>query len=517
MPFLKAFFAPFMIVTFFISYLFAMDRDQCIKLFPNCSMKPPSVDVHALQIQCEANRTLYRCDEMKKKAKPEDQNKFFTCDDPFASGDLCDQQAKDSTALVITCGGAGVQVVVDAAMGIIHLPGMLWKQINLNFSSLKAFKSCSEDMNAKLVLLGPLRPKAMTDATISRLSCQEVKKFARQKAEIILERLEKRRQKLATEIANDNVKIYDLDLTDDEKQALNYSAKNAGKLEIAKCFRSDEAAKLICKEFTSKSLSGAASISGLGALRALSMGKAISAAATVETKASAIASKANVIPESPVASAPTPTVTAATVSPTALTLQTQNFALANTPKINIQSVKNLSAFKNTSNAGVNSKQLLEGVIDSEPVFIKVSNVLENGQVTSHPALGVTYEKFVQDVAWTQRMSDLDIGPKFKGITTQEGHMAIVTENIPGVSLPVTKFSKLDASVKSSAELIESLEKIKTVIQTEGIYAFDLQLKLKGNKAVVIDPGLFKPAQSVAQIDESVKTIDLLISRIKAAK
>lgn len=124
------------------------------------------------------------------------------------------------------------------------------------------------------------------------------------------------------------------------------------------------------------------------------------------------------------------------------------------------------------------------------------------------------QNFVREAAWTQRLSDLEIGPQFLGITVNKnGHLAIVTEYIEGLTTKDGNLSVLNPTLK----LLSDLQKIRQVLISEGIHPDDLQIHLSHDHAVVVNP-LFRPVMYPPLNQEyfyrALKPLEMLIENIQ---
>jgi hypothetical protein len=251
----------------------------CLDNFSQCTSTRAISNIDIYRITCESRRKELKCDQMKEIDLPEMKNNYFTCD---SAEDVCEQANPERKSMLYSCGEGVGGFIVDSVLGLILLPKTIW-ELAKNMKELPAgYTSCSSDFNEKLVLLGALRPPQMTNETIERLSCGEIREFVQSKAQTILSKLETRRLKEATLKGKENISFSDLKLSDQEIQALNYDLKHSGPMRKARCYRPDFAANLACKTLTS----GAATVLGAAGtahfIRSLSKNKTALKAGQVE-------------------------------------------------------------------------------------------------------------------------------------------------------------------------------------------------------------------------------------------
>lgn len=213
-----------------------------------------------LKATCEARRQALHCDQLLAHASAEEKPQFFACDDP---NDLCEQITTSTKSKIFSCGMGIVHgVILDPFFGIIHLGSAAWEVVRgrgpAEFPTL--ISSCPDTLDSKKVTLGDLRPKDMTDETLSKMSCTDVRKFGETKAEVVLRKLEQRRQSEMAKSGRENLNVYDMSLSEREKAALNFDQSQTGAAGKARCFRPIEAAQLVCQESASSATAAAAMI-----------------------------------------------------------------------------------------------------------------------------------------------------------------------------------------------------------------------------------------------------------------
>ena len=230
----------------------ALTVSKCTEELNQCG---PRIDARmaASKIACEARRASYRCDKIFAESTAAEKALFFSCTNPR---DLCEQSASNQGGRLYACGtGVAHGVFIDPVLGIYHLSSAVWAAARGRGDLPEVFERCPEDLESKKILMGALRPAEMTDAAMTKLPCADVKTFVRTKAEVILARLEQRRQTEMATRGTENLDVYALSLTEAETQALDYDRKHTGLLGKANCFRPDEAVRILCREAASSVLS----------------------------------------------------------------------------------------------------------------------------------------------------------------------------------------------------------------------------------------------------------------------
>jgi hypothetical protein len=189
------------------------------------------------------------------------------------------------------------------------------------------------------------------------------------------------------------------------------------------------------------------------------------------------------------------------------TKKIRDFTLRRAKNIKFETIKETSEITNGIGAGF--RRIMSGKINGENVFIKETTIKEGEKVGTKRTL----KGFVNETAWVKRLDDLGIGVKFKGITkTEDGYLAIVTENFPGIHFS-RSIGQLPQEFKPTKSLIADLKKIKSVLYSEGIDGFDLQILVTENHAKVIDPEFFRAADKISDIEFNTKQIDELIDHL----
>lgn len=202
--------------------------------------------------------------------------------------------------------------------------------------------------------------------------------------------------------------------------------------------------------------------------------------------------------------------------PTAETLATVHYDLRMEPKrIEFARIQNVMHSEDANGTGF--EEALKGRLDGRDVFVKVSTI----QVGNGVGERRTFHEFQNEVAWVKRLSDLGIGPRFIGITEKDGYHAIVTEFIEGHHLSIHRGRKLPYGYRPSAKLLESFEHLIDVIRHEG-FQFqtdmrfpDIQVRIMGDRAFVIDPEYFVPAKNAAEVEKSVAAIRTIVEHLKS--
>jgi len=203
------------------------------------------------------------------------------------------------------------------------------------------------------------------------------------------------------------------------------------------------------------------------------------------------------------------------ISPSPGTLSTRSFELASTPeKLEFQDIQNLRELDRVTEAsGLGFFKAFEGRLGETRVFAKVS-YLKPGDTRAGMRL---IEHLRNETAWVRRLSELGIGPKFRGLSFHEGRYTLVTDFVDGIHY-ANQLNDIPENFRPTPELIQSLQKIAEVIEREGIRPMDLQLRITAERAYVVDPEFFAPASRRGEVmsaqDEIQTLIDHLQTRMK---
>lgn len=132
--------------------------------------------------------------------------------------------------------------------------------------------------------------------------------------------------------------------------------------------------------------------------------------------------------------------------------------------------------------GANHMKLYVGNLESESVFIKVSFAKTN------TTMG--YKMFEKEAQWSKWMSDLGIGPKFKGIVKLEDGYSIVTENFPGAHIDeLSAFASQSGAINENT--VRDLERIRATFAANKILPMDFHFRMSPEgRVVVIDPAFY---------------------------
>ena len=239
-----------LILTFILSFhevVFAASEEQyqtCLSKASDCDLaKDPSLDI--FKALCESQRKELGCGEMYKHASPDEQEKFYSCEEPNS---LCDHLGGIRWERTYQCAEGVGAVIVDSVYGIYHLPEAIWEMIKKVPEIPASIRECYDNFEAKKAFIGALKPADMTDESIEKMSCSEAKQFARQKVNLIMHQLEQRRQNQMATTGRENLRYFEMKLTDSEVQALNFDNKNSGVLRKMSCYRPEERARTACEE-----------------------------------------------------------------------------------------------------------------------------------------------------------------------------------------------------------------------------------------------------------------------------
>lgn len=132
--------------------------------------------------------------------------------------------------------------------------------------------------------------------------------------------------------------------------------------------------------------------------------------------------------------------------------------------------------------GDNHAKIYYAALEGQEVFLKVS--------FARQASGPIYEKFAKEAHWVRRLSDLGIGPRYRGVVNTPDGFAVVTDLVRGghISHP-RDLEKYLSWVNDQTK--NDLKKIREFIKKEGIMPLDFQMRISPDGHLwVIDPGFF---------------------------
>jgi hypothetical protein len=205
------------------------------------------------------------------------------------------------------------------------------------------------------------------------------------------------------------------------------------------------------------------------------------------------------------------------VTSTQGTLGTQRYRLSEETKItsidSIDGLRNIPGVLPNAHSGKGFKEALQGELNGQHVFIKVSWAPTMGKLKGAPR---DIKDFTNEVAWVKQLDAMGIGPKFHGITERDGFRGIVTEFVEGTEIGLLPTpEKIPADLRATPALIASLERIAKVIEREGFFADNLQIRVNSNGAYVVDPEFFRPATNVGEIENATGKIQDLMTELKS--
>lgn len=229
----------------------AASQESCLSLAKSsvCGSNESEV-LSGIQLLCESQKAIARCDEIYLRATPAERRKFIDCEKPE---DLCSV----IMAPIESCGLGAKKAVVEFASSLIQLPARMMEEA-LQISD--RFQTCGESEagnKAKLSLMGVFRPKDMSEASIAHMSCSDVQKFVEGKTQTLLERVNERLLKRKTETGDEAIQLVDLALSEQEQAALLFDLSRRAPYRQAACYNRTEKIKFICGEVTSVALSTA--------------------------------------------------------------------------------------------------------------------------------------------------------------------------------------------------------------------------------------------------------------------
>jgi hypothetical protein len=242
-------------------------RQACVQqLFqsPTCSYRGGSTTADLLKIACRARAGAKNCETLKHNSSPQERPLFLDCENPY---DLCEFAVSQRSTSLFSCGAGAGGVLIDSVLGLVLLPHSIFDEIKSIRSLAEAFDSCQNDVESKIRTLGVFRPSDMTEDSIRRMSCDDVQTFKARKVEILLERVESRRQRKMAISGTENVDVFDLPLTEQEAYALNFAKSRTGLMGRASCFRPEESVKVLCSQLTKGIVSTTGVLGGAKLLR----------------------------------------------------------------------------------------------------------------------------------------------------------------------------------------------------------------------------------------------------------
>lgn len=132
--------------------------------------------------------------------------------------------------------------------------------------------------------------------------------------------------------------------------------------------------------------------------------------------------------------------------------------------------------------GDNHLKIYYGALHGRDVFLKVSFAKQGS--------GPIFEKFAKEAHWVRRLSDLGIGPKYRGVVKTPEGFAVVTDLVRGSHVGHPR--DLEAHLSWVNDITRSdLKKIREFIKKEGIMPLDFQMRISPDGHLwVIDPAFF---------------------------
>ncbi len=194
-------------------------RKNCIENSSGWACHAPNPLQQMIKQSCEQRRAEYHCEDQQQRSSPENKKKFFSCQD---ADEICDSIASGTSSRLYSCGESIGGVLVNAAKQMALLPLKLFRIAVDAPNQPRMFEKCYENLNAKKAYLGTFRPDGLTDETLSRMDCSDLQQYAQMRQEVILSKLEDRRQQEATRRHRNTLSNAELKLTDAEIQALQF-------------------------------------------------------------------------------------------------------------------------------------------------------------------------------------------------------------------------------------------------------------------------------------------------------
>lgn len=187
---------------------------------------------------------------------------------------------------------------------------------------------------------------------------------------------------------------------------------------------------------------------------------------------------------------------------------------------NIKSTKHdsgQSVFKGDNNLGI---EILEGK-NGEKIFAKIKYPPSKNENFTQGQIDLLKESFIVESQFAKKLSDLGIGPKFKGVYQgKDGKYRIATEYVEGFEVHLGETPNEIKKLKLST--IHEMKEKALIAVKNGIDPFDLQYRISNDGTpYIIDPEHFSmidPSQKAQIIKEIEKDFALLLKdKVQAAK
>lgn len=448
-----------------------------------------------LSAECQVRYEKNHCDLIKSTASKEDKTKFTTC----LPNEICDQFSLGDLKSC-TINGFKLQFspenlsVMGLTLGAIAMTGSATIGTLIGFPFLiygasEKSRECDQDLTYKQTVIAlhnlMLRPsekklqiaRGEKDEPLLKIPCSELRSFLQTRIDVMVQR--RNEAKIQNKPLAGEVSAFDLALAQ------------------TKCLSTKARITSFCED-----LSGFVTGTTIGA------GVGVAAKAIVKAKVPKFYNSAQDeevdlfirdIKQSPHKS-----------------LETL-FLWNKINKISYKEIK--SPTKLNNGIGLGYLRIEKGNLEGKDVFLKVTTQRADGSFAAARDAKRGRDSWYNEVFWTKKLSDLKIGPQLQGVTvTSDGQRAIVTEFVEGFHYQGNVFEALK-KVSPSPQLLESLKNIRQVLRDNSIESNDLQLILKNDRAVVIDPEMFRnfkldPKYPERTINESHYNIDQLISTIE---
>ena len=204
-----------------------------------CSLAEGNL-LQLMKAACVKSMADFNCPQLFKSATPAEKSRFLDCDVPE---DLCGQ----TDHAVKTCADSARVAIVDFGWQILTLPANL---LSAARQFPERFRRCQEDLAYKKELLGPFRPSDMSEETITRMSCADIRKFVQIKADLIFQRLDERVTQATLINGGDRVGYAGLQLTELEMKALAWDFEQPAPYRQSACYTVQEKIRFACSETT---------------------------------------------------------------------------------------------------------------------------------------------------------------------------------------------------------------------------------------------------------------------------
>lgn len=178
-------------------------------------------------------------------------------------------------------------------------------------------------------------------------------------------------------------------------------------------------------------------------------------------------------------------------------------------RLEIENIESLEPIQNAIGGGFH--EALRGKYQGRDVFVKISSI-KIGENHSEKRLLAHY---LNELEWVSYLADAGLGPKLVGIVEKDGRYGLVTEFIEGRHIVPRHPVYLPDHFRPTPALLDRLKHISDVLERDGIYAVDLQVRISQDNAWVIDPEAWSKATNPEQVAVAVSELRALRFRLEA--